>query len=191
MKRKANFSMMLVTIFAVLAFSLPMMAADECQVKGDGCWDQIPNLTAEQKAKIQKLHIEGQKQMISLNAEIEKQELDLKALLMEKKSGKEVDAKIDEIFKIKAQLLKNCLANCNAVRNLLTDEQKKHFDLKVRIGTDCDHGSKNCSQACCAGQNCCGKSCGHANCGAQCGHGGQKAEGCTPAKAGKCSAPTN
>lgn len=183
--------MMLVTIFAVVVFSLPMMAASECQVKGDGCCEQIPNLTPDQKAKIQKLHIEGQKQMITLQAELKKQELDLKALLMEKKSGKEVDAKIDEIFKIKAQLLKECLANCNAVRNLLTDEQKKHFDLKVCIGDDCGHGLKNCGQACCASHNCCGKSCGHDGHGAQCGHGGQKAGCCTPAKAGKCSAPTS
>lgn len=190
MKRKTNFSMILVTIFAVVAFSLPMMAASECHVKGDGCCDQIPNLTEAQKAKIQKLHIEGQKKMISLNAELKKQELDLKALMMEQKSGKEVDAKIDEIFKIKARILKECLANCNAVRNLLTDEQKKHFDLKVCIGTDCGHGSKHCCQACCASHNCCGKSCGHGGHGAQCGPGGQKAGCCTPGQAGKCSAST-
>lgn len=179
MKRKINFSMLLVTIFVVLAFSLPMMAAGKCQVNGGHCCNQIPDLTAEQKAKIQKLHIEGQKKMISLKAELKKQELDLKALLMEKKSGKEVDAKIDEIFKIKARILKECLANCNAIRNLLTDEQKKHFDLKLCIGSDCGHGSNHCCHACCAGHNCGEKSCGH------------QTGGCHPAKAGKCSAPTS
>lgn len=185
MKRKTNFSMLLVTIFVVLALSLPMMAASKCQVKCGQCCDQIPNLTAEQKAKIQKLHIEGQKKMISLKAELKKQELDLKALLMEQKSGKEVDAKIDEIFKIKARILKECLGNCNAIRNLLTDEQKKHFDLKICIGTDCCHGSKHCCHGCGASHNCCGKSCGHG------GYGGQKSGCCTPAKAAKCSAHTS
>ena len=183
--------MLLVTIFVVLAFSFPMMAASKCQVKDGHCCDQIPNLTAEQKAKIQKLHIEGQKNMISLNAELKKQELDLKALLMEQKSGKEVDAKIDDIFKIKARILKECLANCNAVRNLLNDEQKKHFDLKLCIGSDCCHGSNHCGHACNASHNCCGKSRGHEGQAAQCGHGGQKAGCCTPAKAAKCSAHTN
>jgi hypothetical protein len=179
MKRKTNFSMIMMTIFALVAFSLPMMAASECHVKGDGCCDQIPNLTGAQKAKIQKLHIEGQKKMISLNAELKKQELELKALMMEQKSGKEVDAKIDEIFRIKARILKECLANCNAIRNLLNDEQKKHFDLKLCIGTDCGHGSKHCCHACCASHNCCGKICGH------------KKGCCHPAAAGKCSVPTS
>ena len=181
MKRKTNFSMMLVTIFVVVAFSLPMMATAKCQVKSGQCCDQIPNLTADQKAKIQKLHIECQKKMISLQAELAKQELDLKALMMEQKSGKQVDAKIDEIFKIKAKILKECLASCNAIRNLLNDEQKKHFDLKLCIGKDCCHASS-------ASHNCCGKSCGHGGHGAQCGP--QKGS-CHPAKAGKCSAPTS
>jgi hypothetical protein len=188
MKRKINFSMMLVTIFVVVVLSLPMMAQGKCQVKGGQCCDQIPNLTAAQKAKIQKLHIECQKKMISLQAELAKQKLDLKALMMEQKSGKPVDAKIDEIFKIKARILKECLANCNAIRNLLNDEQKKHFDLKICIGKDCDHGSKHCGHACCASHNCCGKSCGHGSHGAQCGH---KKGSCHPAAAGKCSAPTS
>jgi Spy/CpxP family protein refolding chaperone len=188
MKRKTNFRMILVTIFAVVAFSLPMMAQGECQVKGGQCCDHIPNLTADQKAKIQKLHLEGQKKMISLNAELEKQELDLKALLMEQESGKQVDAKVDEIFKIKARILKECLANCNAVRNLLTDEQKKHFGLRICIGKDCGHGSKHCRHACCASRGCCGKSRGQGGHGAQCG---RKKESCHPAKAGKCSAPTS
>jgi hypothetical protein len=126
--------------------------------------------------------------MISLQAELAKQKLDLKALMMEQKSGKPVDAKIDEIFKIKARILKECLANCNTIRNLLNDEQKKHFDLKICIGKDCDHGSKHCGHACCASHNCCGKSCGHGSHGAQCGH---KKGSCHPAAAGKCSAPTS
>ncbi len=180
--------MMLVTIFVVMAFSLPMMAAGECHVKGDGCCDQIPNLTADQKAKIQKLHFEGQKKMISLKAELEKQKLELKALLMEQKSGKEMDAKIDEIFKIKAQILKECLANCNAIRNLLTDEQKKHFDLKLCIGTDCGHGSKHCCHGCYASHRCCGKSCGQCGQGSHGAQCGAKKESCHPAAAVKCPA---
>jgi len=173
--------MMVVTIFVVVAFSLPVMAGSKCQVKGGQCCDQIPNLTADQKAKMQKLCIEGQKKRISLKAELQKKKLDLKLLMMDKKIGKQVNAKIDEIFKLKARILKECLANCNAIRNLLNEKQKKHFDLKICFSKCGSNDSKHCSHAYC------GKHGGH---GAQCGHKGHKKVSCQPVKAGKCSAPT-
>ncbi len=173
--------MMLVTIFMVVAFSIPMLAEGKCRVKGGQCCDQIPNLTASQKTKLQKLHIECQKKKISLKAELEKQKLDLKVLMKEQKSEKEVGGKIDEIHKIKAQLLKECYACYKAIRSLLNDEQKKHLHLKLCFRDCCAGSSKHCCHTGSASHNCSGK----------CrGQGGHKKGGCHPAKAAKCSAPT-
>jgi len=193
MRRKTIFLTALAAIFGVVIFSLPLLAAGSGQCGGGGgcgggCMiDQIPNLTDSQKAQIKKLHLEFQKKMISMKAALATQELELKALLMEDAGETQANAKIDEIYKIKAQLQKECYANYKALLKLLNDEQKKIVVLKhCNLGCCGGGGAK----ACCGGHsNCCCKHMGQSGC---CGQGGQRMQcgqqksGCEAMKAGKC-----
>ena len=72
------------------------MKGKDCMMKAEGCMmlKQIPNLSDEQKGKLEKLHAEHQKVMAAAMAEMQKK----------------------------------CQAQREAVRALLTDEQKAKFD---------------------------------------------------------------
>ncbi len=88
----------------------------------------IPNLTDEQKAKLEKLHAECQKLMEANKADMEKQAAEMQALMKDPVDLKKAEAKIDEIAMMKAGMQKKCLAHRLAVRALLTPEQKAKFD---------------------------------------------------------------
>jgi hypothetical protein len=97
-----------------------------CMMKGEGCMmlKAIPNLSDEQKGKLEKLQAEHQKLMGEAMAAMEKQALEMKALMKDPVDVKKAEAKIDEIAMMKAGMQKKCLAHCLAVRALLSDEQK-------------------------------------------------------------------
>lgn len=175
MKRRTAFLMAITALFSMVVFLFPLQASGKCQKAGHcSITDCIPNLTDNQKTKIQKLHLEFQKKMITMKAEQKKQELDLKALIMESASQKKIDGKIDEIYKIRAQMHKECYANCKTIVSLLNDEQKKNFDLKHCGPGCCGHTSMHCFKGCCAKHSCCQK---HKGCEKHKGH---------SAKCGKC-----
>ena len=87
MKNKKMFQLLTLGLFVAMVVVLPLQAADGCQKKADaekkmhaaccekmmnaeGCMmlTQIPNLSAEQKAKLEKLHAEHQKMMAEARA---------------------------------------------------------------------------------------------------------------------------
>lgn len=112
-----------------LVFALPSQAQEagqEACAKAYG----IPNLTPEQAAKIETLKIEHQKALLLLQTDLKTKRLELRQLMNEKADQKTLEAKIDELAKIGANIQKKCLAQRNEVRGLLTDEQKKSFDQK-------------------------------------------------------------
>lgn len=113
MKNKKMFQFLTLGLFAALVVVLPLQAVDGCQekagcekkVKAEGCGQmmkaegcmmltQIPNLSAEQKAKLEKMHAQHKEAMAAAMAEMQKK----------------------------------CQAQREAVRALLTDEQKVKFD---------------------------------------------------------------
>ncbi len=122
MKHKKMFQFLTLSLFVALVVVAPLQAADGCQekapcekkMKADGCekvkaegckkmetegcmmFKQIPNLSDEQKGKLEKLHAEHQKMMAAAMADMQKK----------------------------------CQAHREAVRSLLTDEQKAKFDEK-------------------------------------------------------------
>lgn len=107
------------------------MEAKGCEkMKAEGCMmlKAIPNLSDEQKGKLEKLHAEHQKMMAEAKASMEKQALEMKGLMKDPIDVKKLEAKIDEMAMMKAGMQKKCLAQRLAVRALLTDEQKTKFD---------------------------------------------------------------
>jgi len=82
-------------------------------------------LNPDQKAKIEKLRTDFQKQKIDLNAKIRVAQLDLKEMLRSARvpDMKKVDKKQAEISRLKNQLATMRLHHLIAVRKVLTDEQ--------------------------------------------------------------------
>jgi Spy/CpxP family protein refolding chaperone len=142
MTNKKIFKVLVLAAFAAMIVISPLQAASDCQMKGDhekmmgkgcqmgqGCMmlKNIPNLSDEQKGKLVKLCAEQQKMMAGAKADMEKQALEMKALMKDPVDVKKIEAKIDEIAMMKAAMEKKCLAHHLAVRALLTDEQKAKF----------------------------------------------------------------
>jgi Spy/CpxP family protein refolding chaperone len=157
MKHKKIIRILTLAAFLALVMISPLQAAPDCQKKGDhkkmmgeGCMmlKHIPNLSDEQKGKLEKLNAEHQKMMTAAKADVEKLTLEMKALMKEPFDVKKIEAKIDELAKMKAGMQKKCLAHHLTVRALLTDEQKAKFDtmgccmMMHGMGGMMEHGKK-------------------------------------------------
>lgn len=139
MKRNKFFNILTLALFAALVVAAPLAAAD-CQKKGEaekkmagkgcgmeqGCMmlKQIPNLSDEQKGKLEKMHGEMQKAMTEAKASMKKLAGEMQALMKDPVNLKKAEAKIDEMAQFHAGMQKKHLAQYLAVRALLTDEQK-------------------------------------------------------------------
>ena len=127
-----------------LVLTLPVLA----QMAGQGASEKgcaIPNLTADQTAKMAKLKLEHQKAMVPLQAALKTKRLELRQLTLEKADQKKLEARIDEIAKAGADIQKSCLAHKTAVSSLLTDEQKKAMEQKcggMSCGAGMEHGAR-------------------------------------------------
>lgn len=128
------------TVLIGLAFILffPLLAQtsgpEPC---GKACG--IPDLTPEQTSKIQRLKLEFQKALLPLQTDLKTKRLEFRMLMMDQADQKKLEAKIDEIAKVSADIQKKSLVHRNEIRNLLTDVQKKFFDQKCS-GMDCAAG---------------------------------------------------
>jgi len=157
MTHKKLFKVLALAAFVAMVVIAPLQAAPDCQKKGDpekkmdkectmkaeGCMmlKNIPNLSDEQKGKLEKLQAECQKMMVAAKADMEKQALEMKALMKDPVDVKKIEAKIDEIAMMKAGMQKKCLVHRLAVRALLTPEQKTKFD---EMGCGGMMGEKGC-----------------------------------------------
>lgn len=170
MKNKKIFRVLALAAFAAMLVISPLQAAQGCQKKvdpekmmGKGCMmlKHIPNLSDEQKGKLEKLHAEHQKMMAAVKTDMEKQALEMKALMKDPIDMKKIEAKIDEMAKMKAAMQKKCLAHRFAVKALLTDEQKAKFDAMacgMMMGGGMMHG-QGCMMGGCRMKAKEGKSC--------------------------------
>jgi Spy/CpxP family protein refolding chaperone len=150
MTNKKIFRVLILAAFAAMIVIAPLQAAQGCQKQGDqkkmmgqgcmagqGCMmlKNIPNLSDEQKAKLEKLHAEHQKLMVAAKADMEKLHAEMQGLMKDPVDLKKVEAKIDEAAKMKAAMQKKCLAHRLEVRALLTAEQKaKLGDMGCGMG---------------------------------------------------------
>jgi Spy/CpxP family protein refolding chaperone len=127
-----------------LVLTIPLVA----QMASTGASEKvcaIPNLTADQAAKMAKLKLEHQKALVPLQADLKIKRLELRQLMLEKADQKKLEAKIDDVAKAGAEIQKKCLAHKNAVGSLLTDEQKKALEQKcggMSCGAGMGHGAK-------------------------------------------------
>ncbi len=171
-------------VLLALVFAFPLLAQTEKPATGDKCCG-IPNLTADQTVKFQKLALEHQKAMIPLKAELKTKQLDLRQLMMEGADQKKLEAKIDEIARASADLQKKCLLHRSAALGLLTADQKKAIgqgcmSMAGRCGMHAHSGGCGMSGMAGCGRHaeagCCGETCGgmKANAGT-----GENTSGCS------------
>jgi len=107
----------------------------ECRFNGDslgaGPNCHIPGLKADQQKEIKKLRIGFQKEALQLKNQLAEKKARLQTLrTAEKTDLAAIDKTIDEMTAIKAQLMKKKLRHQQDVKALLNDEQKLFFDTK-------------------------------------------------------------
>ncbi|MBD3419780.1 MAG: periplasmic heavy metal sensor [Chitinivibrionales bacterium] len=111
----------------------------------------IENLTDDQRRQIQEIHLGFKKELIPQHSKIKMLETEIQELLLKEANLTQVDDKIDEISKIRADIMKKKIRKHQKVAALLTDEQKQNFKMKAPMWHhDCRGGCKhggNCPRA--------------------------------------------
>ncbi len=101
----------------------------------------IPDLTETQKTAIKKIRLEAKKTSLPLKNELNEKQARLRTLsTAETVNMRDINKVADEIGKIKNSLMKQHLATHQKVRNLLTEEQRIHFDSKPMKRRGRHHG---------------------------------------------------
>ena len=94
----------------------------------------LPDLTEEQKQKIETLHFQLSKDQLSYQNQIEEKEAHLKTIsTVDKADITAINKTIDEIYNIKAALAKKEAASNQEIRNILTDKQRVIFDTQPKV----------------------------------------------------------
>lgn len=106
-----------------------------------GMYCKIPGLTDSQRETINKMRLEHQKTVKQMHAAIGEKRAHLNTLrLADKYNKSEVNATIDDIASLRADLMKANEAHRQSVRAELNDEQKAWFDSRPhrqhRFGRD-------------------------------------------------------
>jgi Spy/CpxP family protein refolding chaperone len=92
----------------------------------------IPNLTEDQKKKIKALRTPFAKEVMPMHNLLAEKKAHLKTLSStEKPDMGAINSTIDEISQLQGQLMKKRVAHTQAIRNLLTDEQRIAFDMRA------------------------------------------------------------
>lgn len=114
-----------------------------CCQKGDAKCMEIPNLTDDQKAKIETMKVANQKEMLTFKNQMGELKAKERTLATaEKPDTKAINANIDEITKLQNQMMKKRAQHHQDVRALLNDEQKLWFDTNMGKGHGKGDGAK-------------------------------------------------
>jgi Spy/CpxP family protein refolding chaperone len=96
------------------------------------CMNAIPDLTEDQKTRIEDLRIAHMKEMQNFRNQISEKRAHLTILqTADNVDMKAVNSTIDEITSLKNKQMKSNAAHRQKVRSLLTDNQKVYFDTHV------------------------------------------------------------
>jgi len=100
----------------------------------------IPDLTEDQKKKIKDLKTPLHKEILPLKNQLAEKKAHLKTLQTADKADlKSINTTIDEMTQLQSQIMKKRAAHPQAVRALLTDEQRIAFDMKTSSGRKPHH----------------------------------------------------
>jgi Spy/CpxP family protein refolding chaperone len=92
-------------------------------------------LTEEQRAKMQDLRLAHEKEMIPLRADLQKLHASMKLeITADKFNEGKVKSIQGDISKVMNEIASKTILHQRAVRDLLTPEQRKHFDARILSG---------------------------------------------------------
>ncbi len=106
----------------------------------------IPDLTEDQKQKMEKLRIKFHKETLQIKNELNEKSARLKTLMSaEKVNMDDINKTVEETGAIKTRLMKAKVAHKQEVRKLLNEKQRLMFDSKM-MGQH--HGMGNMNKGC-------------------------------------------
>ena len=92
------------------------------------------NLTEEQRKTMQEMRLNHKKELIPIQAKLKEKQLDLKAEMMaDEPNQSKINAIVDDLAKLRAEVQKKKIAHRLAIRNILTDEQRKIWDANKHM----------------------------------------------------------
>ncbi|HEV8512308.1 MAG TPA: periplasmic heavy metal sensor [Cyclobacteriaceae bacterium] len=95
----------------------------------------IPNLTEDQKKKLAELKTPHAKEVLPLKNQLAEKKAHLKTLqTAEKADLNAINSTIDEMSQLQSQIMKKNAAHKQAIRKILTDEQRIAFDTRASAG---------------------------------------------------------
>ncbi len=131
----------LISVTSLSAQQMNGTGPGQGQGQGKGYCQNIPNLTAEQQTKIEKLRTAHLKEMLPLRNQMNEKRARLQTLqTAENADINAINATIDEMGVIRTTMQKKSAAHKQEIRKLLTDEQKIYFDSRPNKG----HGNGQC-----------------------------------------------
>lgn len=122
---------------------LGLIAVSQMALAQPGDFDSRPmfrmekmlDLTDEQEAKIEDLRLNFQKERLLHRSRIQELRTNLKLeLIKEGYDQKKVNQIVDEMEGLRKDLQKKRINHLRDVRNMLTDDQKKTFDMHILSG---------------------------------------------------------
>lgn len=144
---------MLISITIISLFSTAVSAQGTGRGKGPGqgagpgngdCLTGIPGITVEQQTAIDQLRVKQLRNTDLIRAEIGEKQARLNTLkLAEKEDVKAIDGTIDDITKLRGDLMKQKETHRREIKALLNDEQKVYFDSKPGRGDGKGNGRGN------------------------------------------------
>ncbi len=91
----------------------------------------IPNLTDDQKKKLQELRTPHAKEVLPLENQLGEKKAHLRTLQTADKADLvAINSTIDEMAQLQSQLMKKRAAHTQAIRKILTDDQRIAFDMR-------------------------------------------------------------
>ncbi len=132
MKRLLSMSLLVLTVSALIATSFNNAYAQRGNrpMRDSARFERgIPNLTAEQKTKIQVLRVKHQKEVTPLRNELAEKKAHLRTLnSVEKPDINAINKTIDEMSVLQTKIMKSNASHRLEIASNLTDEQKVFFN---------------------------------------------------------------
>lgn len=100
---------------------------------GRGMQEEL-DLSKQQQSQLRELQLQFRKEMIPLRANLRVQMLELQEMIRKGAPQNDINRKIDEIGRLRADVQKKSVAHRLAMRNVLTEEQREIWDNRPHWG---------------------------------------------------------
>ncbi|MDA3819817.1 MAG: Spy/CpxP family protein refolding chaperone [Candidatus Delongbacteria bacterium] len=147
MKTKAIFTSIFIATMLLAASPADAQRGEGHGTAEKGTCDHIPDLTEDQEEQIDEIKADYFSAIKDLKADMDIKTAEKRKLMIADEPDKSaINAKIDEISTIHSQMAKIRVEKHLAIRDVLTEEQKNAFDVKMHKGHKRGNMHKDCMQ---------------------------------------------